>query len=313
MKQAVLIIAHNNLEILRKNILLLNSEKIDIFIHIDKKSSITESDIFDNLFVDENKISNVFVFKKISINWGGYSQIETEYFLLKESVRYALKNNINYSHYHLISGVDMPIKTSYEICDFFEKNIGKEFIHFYSENLDSKIVDRYKYYHILVENSWKRKEKGKRVFSFFSKMFKLLQIIFRIDRSNKNIKYQYGCNWFSITDDFAKYVVEHERIVKKMFKYTLCCDEVFLQTLFINSPFKDNLYNDDFKDNYENCVRYIDWLRGNPYIFRVEDFKSLTESKMIFARKFDYCADSKIVEELYSYLKEKEEIYGKDK
>ena len=44
-KQAILIIAHNNLEILKKNILILDNSNIDFYIHIDKKSSIEINDI----------------------------------------------------------------------------------------------------------------------------------------------------------------------------------------------------------------------------------------------------------------------------
>ena len=45
-----------------------------------------------------------------------------------ELLKAAIKGN--YDYYHLISGMDLPIKTQKEIHEFFENNKGKEFIHF---------------------------------------------------------------------------------------------------------------------------------------------------------------------------------------
>ena len=44
-KEAILIMAHNNLNILKKTILLLDSEFFDIYIHIDKKSNININEL----------------------------------------------------------------------------------------------------------------------------------------------------------------------------------------------------------------------------------------------------------------------------
>ena len=49
----------------------------------------------------------------------------------------------------------------------------------------------------------------------------------------------------------------------------MCTDEVFLHTLAWNSDFKDSILND--------ALRYIDWKRGRPYTFRVEDFDALIQ------------------------------------
>ena len=43
-----------------------------------------------------------------------------------ELLKAAIKGN--YDYYHLISGMDLPIKTQKEIHEFFENNKGKEFI-----------------------------------------------------------------------------------------------------------------------------------------------------------------------------------------
>lgn len=72
-----------------------------------------------------------------------------------------------------------------------------------------------------------------------------------------------GSNWFSITDALAKYIVAMEKTIVPFYHFTLCCDEVFLQTIVKNSPFYNKLY---INDNHSN-IRYVDWKRGSSYVF----------------------------------------------
>lgn len=58
------------------------------------------------------------------------------------------------------------------------------------------------------------------------------------------------------------------------------------------------------KDENNGAQRYIDWNRGSPYVFRQVDFNALKSSEYLFARKFMEKKDKKIIDSLYSYLKE---------
>lgn len=51
-----------------------------------------------------------------------------------------------------------------------------------------------------------------------------------------------------------------------------------------------------------DAMRYIDWTRGNPYIFRSADFEQLMSSDRMFARKFDEKVDFDIVERIFEVL-----------
>ena len=140
-KHAYLIMAHNNFELLRVLVKLLDDKRNDIYIHVDKKAG----DFNKDSIINDIKYSNVFFVKRISVTWGGYSQIQNELNLLKE----ASKNS--YKYYHFLSGVDLPLKNQDYIHNFFDENNGKEFIHFCSQqfNLDGK--DRYSVYHFLQD------------------------------------------------------------------------------------------------------------------------------------------------------------------
>jgi len=47
-------------------------------------------------------------------------------------------------------------------------------------------------------------------------------------------------------------------------------------------------------------LRYIDWDRGSPYTFTIEDFNVLIDSNKLWARKFSELKDEKIVNSIYS-------------
>ena len=49
-------------------------------------------------------------------------------------------------------------------------------------------------------------------------------------------------------------------------------------------------------------MRYIDWNRGNPYIWRNKDYDELINSEYLFARKFDYNKDKEIINRIYDFL-----------
>lgn len=291
-RHAYLIIAHNDFNILEKLIKLIDDKRNDIYLHIDVKARDFDFKLFKSLV----KESNLYFIKRGNIRWGHYSQIKCEIELLKEATKK------EYAYYHLISGVDFLLKTQDEIHSFFSKNQGKEFIHFCSDKQVEKIKFRIQYYHFVKYNRTAN-EKINRLSGLFDKYTLKLQKKLKLKRKyNENINLKYGCNWFSITHNLAKYVVKSEAWIHKHFKFTLCGDELFLQTLVYNSDFKNALYINDFNDNYEACVRHIDWNRGEPYIFRLEDFEELIESRQIFARKFSMSIDQDIIGKLYNYL-----------
>lgn len=79
-------------------------------------------------------------------------------------------------------------------------------------------------------------------------------------------------------------------------------DEIFLQTIVINSPFRNNVISMDYNNDYSIIKRLIDWKRGNPYTYKSEDFEEIIQSDCLFARKFDASVDQKIVKKIKEHL-----------
>lgn len=302
MRHAFLVIAHNNWWQLKQLIQLLDVENHDIYVHIDKKSkSFSEKD-----FLNLISKSNVYFFQEYEVFWGGFSQVQVELFLFEKA--YSKK----YDYYHLMSGLDLPLKSNREIDAFFERNKGKEFILYDEEKLknDPEISRRTKYYHFLQNYRRRYSQKWKNnFFTFWERVSLVMQIVLHINRvKDLDWTVKYGSNWVSITNDLVAELLKQKEKITKVFSCTNCADELFVQTVAYNCGFKDRIYRPE--DGLAGNVRFIDWARGrngNPYTFQNQDYQSLRENKNLFARKFSETIDKEIIQRLCAEI-QKENI-----
>lgn len=289
---AYMIIAHRQFDLLAKLITALDDERNDIFVHIDAKVRDFDFEKFKVL----PKRSRIYFTPRIGVTWGDFSQVKCELILLAE-VDKMQKSGRVYDYVHLISGADLPIKSNDEIHRFFNENAGRQFVHFTADNVSESSECRIKYYHLF-----------RRRRNLFTKI--LAQIALRVQMlcgvnrlKNTNIKVQKGCNWFSITGEFAAYIAQESERLKKILRFSYCGDEVFVQTALLNSPFADDVYMKNCGNNHLACARLIDWQRGNPYVFKMQDFDLIKNSPAMFARKFDMDVDSEIIDKVLQSIK----------
>lgn len=283
-RHAYLIQAHGNFEQLKVLLSLLDDSRNDIFVHVDAKARGFERSAFDGVCT---AASLVFLEHPINVRWGGPSQIWSELMLLEEALAAG-----EHSYYHLLSGADLPIKTQDEIHSFFEANEGREFVLFWKKK--NSTASRWLYSPFA--------EYGSRFAgNLVNNIFKGVQLLFG-RHPHPEVDFRYGANWFSITEDLARYVVSRKDWIRKVFSHTCNCDEVFLQTLVWNSPFLAKCYDpaeyDSRMDSVSN-MRFVDWSRGghvrHPWVFRSDDFDLLMSRPQLFARKFDINVDSQVI------------------
>lgn len=284
-KHAYLIMAHNEFNLLKKLILLLDDPRNDIYVHVDKKAKKFDPVQFQNL----TQHTQLIFIDRTSVSWGGYSQIQCEINLLKTATQ------PHHQYYHLLSGTDLPLKTQDVIHTFFKEHQGQEFIHFQKDAMQKKIFsERIGLFHPLQE--WIGRRKRESLLYQINRGLLKLQEILHIDR-RKNVKTEFKkwTTWFSITHNLAQYIVDLETDIQRDYRWTQCADEIFLHTAAWNSQFRDNLVNDS--------LRMIDWKRGRPYTYTAEDFDSLIQSDTLWARKFSEEKDPEIVEKIIKHLK----------
>ncbi len=284
-KHAYLIMAHTQPELLKKLLTLLDDERNDIYLHIDSKA---KDYPLDEVAAVVQKSKCIFT-ERTDVKWGSYSQINCEMVLLKEATK------TEHAYYHLLSGMDLPIKSQDEIHDFFEKYEGLEFVDEDLPEISESALSRVKYSHKFYGKAGSAKD-------IFGALSVKGQKLFGVDKTKKygNIIFQKGRNWFSITHGLAILVVEKEEWIREVFGQSVCGDELFLQTVARNSEFAEKICNPNTMPEIPD-TRYIDWKRGsnnNPYIFKESDYEELQNAKALFARKFDLNIDKKIVEKL---------------
>ena len=289
-KHAYLIMCHNNFNHLCKLLTELDDIRNDIYIHIDKKTSeYSKSSIEKSV-----KKSKLCFVKRISVEWGGYSQVRAELILLSEATK------TYHRYYHLLSGVDFPLKSQNYIHEFFDINGEKEYMSFDLKNNKNKILDRVRYYYFFQDIIGRKEGKLYTACRIIQQRYLIdIQKKMHINRvRNFSEKIYKGAQWFSITHSFACYLVKEKKEIKRLCVYGLCVDEIFVQTIAMNSMYKDRVVDND--------MRYIDWKRGGPYTFTDDDFEVLTSTERLFARKFDEKSSGNIIGRLQEYISDHE-------
>ena len=288
MKIAYLIFAHNQPAHFQRLVKALDSEHVSFFIHVDQKSDI-------KAFQNSGFGNNVhFVESRHLVHHGGFSQVQSMMSLLAAAAAEA-----DAQYFITLSGWDYPIKNNQQIHDFLNQNFPMNFMNFYPLVGDADLVDNIRKYNFLeyiyLAPGFLHKP---------LKAFKILISKLPIRRSfiPGMVPYR-GSNWFCLNRKTVDYINDFLQTPQgknyiEYFKLVLCPDEIFFQTLVLNSPYaKDCRYYDRdithstgiMKNENKAYLHYIDWnpKRENPTQLNLSDFDQLKNSDALFARKFN--------------------------
>ncbi len=279
MKHGILITAHDNASVTRQLLRSLDDGRFTFYFLIDKKSKTHEEDYIPILSKATTKI-----LPRININWGGYSQIQAELLL----IRAALEDGQEYLHF--VQGADMALKTPEQMDAFFLKYNGDIFL-----DIGGK-PDSFANYKVLCKH-----------FLSNSRLFRTNKLVKALNHGCAHLqkplmkyKKDYGQLYagsalWSIPCDFGKYLIQSESRIKRVYKHSLAADEVFIQTICMNSEYRNRV------SSY-GAARLIDWKNreGNsPKTFTIADIEELERAienpNLMFARKFNGSIDMDIV------------------
>ena len=294
-RHAYLIIAHHHFDMLKKLISVLDSEHADFYIHINRSvQNLDEQDICSAAVR-----SRVRIFRNYKITWGADTQIRCELMLMEQAAKG------RYDYYHLLSGVDIPLKTGKEIEAFFEAQDGN-FLEVKQEQDLTGTLDRVRYYYPLQPFIGRQKADRGLVYALLDQLnyeSLKLQKLLGIDRTKRApFAYCRGANWFSVRHDVIACALENKKLIRRYFYSTMNADEMFLQCVVMASSHRDSVVRDS--------LRLVDWQRTehggcSPHTFTMEDWEMLTGSDKLFARKFDPDIDREVIDALYARLAEK--------
>lgn len=182
-------------------------------------------------------------------------------------ISYALDSNVNFKYYILLSGLDYPIKSNTFILDFLN-NTDKNFIEYKKIEKSQSIleyfmnkqlwfkVSKWHFYDSLNIN-WNSKNgtfkhQLYRIYIIVNICF--INLFFRKKKLDIFETYYFGSQWWILKEDAIKYVFEksiQDKKIKEIFSYSDSSDEMYFQTILLNSKFSNTIVNNNF--------RYIDW------------------------------------------------------
>lgn len=292
MKIAYIILCHKSPNQINRMIETLDNDDSEFYLHIDKKSNIGDE------IIKKDTVHIIPKGKRIDVKWGQISQVYSTLLLIDE----VIKSKKKYDYVWLISGQDFPIKTKNEIVDFLTRGNGSNYINIMDVN--NNLYKRFLKRNTLLYPKWIVNNK------FWIKVVQKLYILitggttrtlFAKRRNTTGMSFHFGSQWWALTYECVCYLndyVNKNPNVLNFYENTVCPDESFFQTIFMNSK---------FKGTQKDYLTFVDWSENkrSPKTFKMNDFNTLFNNDFLIARKFDEDVDSEIIEAIYKKVTKK--------
>lgn len=256
MKYAICILAHTKPALLSRLTDYLKRENVEIFIHIDAKSNISEFDHIQGV---------TFIKKRVKVYWGHYSMIKAMYNLIEYVV-----DNTDCGYIMFISGEDFPIVSPDKYNSYIDAS--KNYIEY--EKLPKKNwyeggINRVKYFYLFNKPR-----------SVLCKILIKLQKIIGIARNyNKKFSIFGGSQMININRETAEYIMREWKHYYPYFRLCNIPDEMIFQTIIMNSPLKDTVINT------HNRYLVFNSVEKHPKYLDEENINEIINSKALFCRK----------------------------
>jgi hypothetical protein len=244
-KHALLIQAHQDISYFIK--LAKIQPNVNFYVHMDAKSR-------DFPKTDLANLANVVLLSdRVSVRWGGFSQIEATLKLFETA--FAHEDN---AYFHLVSGEDVVLQPFEVIEKQWQQRFG------FQAMMTCEMAPQYAYRFIMdsphADSDWQRQLTGKII-------TKLQQGVAKIKPYHSPI--YFGSQWFSVTRADWEKIVPFTDEYSDFFRHKLVPDEHFFQTLIAEKLTNQiRLSNDNRRQiifdknvNNGNSPIYLDLLK----------------------------------------------------
>lgn len=280
MRHCIIMTAYQDLPMINHFIQAIPSDW-GVYVHLDAKSDINESDI--------DTKAKVYKIKKIY--WGAWEHLWAFMHLLNE----ASKEN-QYDYYHLVTGQDYFASPPTQ----FDEILGN---------------DKNSYIGVFsIPNKHWGWEGGEKIFKYrtissftdirkpfpkaLNKIAYILQKMLRCTKPLPAFKLYGGSVYSSLHSDFVDWMLKDEvsQNLLRSLKHTTCSEEVYIPTVIMNSPYG------------KTCIcqnlRYDDWSTSPaPKYLDGSDFHRIIGAHKLFCRKVDSLKSSELLKLLDDNVK----------
>jgi Core-2/I-Branching enzyme len=277
MELAYIVSAYKLPEQLTRLVTRLSTPRSSFLIHVDRK---TEQATYRRIVDSLSPLPNVQFLERHRCDYGGFGHVKATI----KGIHELFRQRLPFDYVILLTGQDYPIKSNRQIADFFSGHDGRSFMEYFalpSEEWQHGGMDRIQSWHFRMRGRY---------------------LVFPPD-SGFCIRRRFplglqpfgGSAYWCLSRECAEYIHLFLRSTPsyiRFFKYVNVPEEMFFQTIVLNSPLKGRVVNDD--------LRYLDWrnpaIAGGPAVLSKQDFGEIMTSHDLFARKFDMTHDAEILD-----------------
>lgn len=290
-KHAYLVITHQYTPILETLVKMIDDERNDIYVHIDKKVKTSYEDRISSLV----KHSELHFVKRHKVYWGHVSLVKAEYELFQ-----AAYNHGGYIRYHLISGADLPVRSQDAIHDFFDSRQNEEFISFAKNELPDRVLYMWLFPRHLQDVCSSKTWLGRKI----NKVQDIATKGFIDVQKNLGLKngaydcYKKGSEWVSLTPKAVDILLKNRKKTLRAFRYANCPDEHYKHTILYNYnkqqeehalcfyqyPKRDEILRVHPNACLLDSARFIPWGKGCLGL-TIKDYEEIINSDAMFCRK----------------------------
>jgi Core-2/I-Branching enzyme len=245
-------------------------------VHVDRK---TRRRVYEEMVSRTRDLDVVFLPRHVS-HWGGFGHVRATL----KGIDHFVGEDRAFDYAVLLTGQDYPLRSPSGIADFLGSAGRRSFM---------------SYLHLPFP-PWGKRGGLERIENWhFIKYRPRLHLALPLHRRLPLGLRPWGgsaywCLERTIVDYVHDFVRAHPDYVA-FFEHVYVPDELFFQTIVLNSALRNSVENDD--------LRYLDWTRRPaPAILDRRDLAALVSSEKLFARKFDVRVDADILDQLDAHI-----------
>lgn len=278
---AYICICHKDPEFIARVCNKLNYKDDAVFIHVDKKTD-------EKPFKEKCKnLKNVhFVKDRIKVYWGGWNYI----IATMRTYELALKTG-KFTRFVVLQGQDYPLFSNSYIHNFFEQHKETEFC----RGIDiTESTDKASY--MKMCGYWHMDQKLPSVV-----LFKCLRrLMGKINdlgipyrrRTYKNMRVVYGGAFTALTENCVKYILEYYKNnpgYNRYMKHRFPPDELYIQSIVHNSPFKEKLYDKIIYNRQgfatKQNLTYFEYPKEVTVFKTIEEYEEIKKLGSLYLKK----------------------------
>ena len=270
---AYVVLTHRNPRQVGRLLWRLSTDRSRFLVHVDRRAGrAVDADMRRHAAA----VPRVQFLRRRRCFWAGFGMVRATLGAFDHVVRQELPVD----HIVLVSGQDYPLRPAEEIERFLGADLSRSFMS------AGPVLD------VWPDGHW-------RIDMWHLVSYQNLHLTVPWERRIPGELAPYGGEaWICLSLAAVRHVVEFARAnarFVRFFEHVLHPDEIFFQTILMNSPLRDTVVDDH--------LRYIDWSSDpGPATLGVADLDKLVRSRRLFARKFDVTVDETILDLLDQHI-----------